>query len=78
MTPTAKRAATQILLDEHRLSRVRACRAVGVPRSALYKPAFDRGAKDGPVIDAINAVIAKRPRWGFWKCFDRLRADGHG
>jgi putative transposase len=29
------------------------------------------------VIDAINAVLARRPRWGFWKCFDRLRLDGH-
>jgi putative transposase len=29
------------------------------------------------VIDAINAVLARRPRWGFWKCYDRLRLDGH-
>ncbi len=32
--------------------------------------------KDAPVIDAINSVLEKRPRWGFWKCFDRLRQDG--
>lgn len=25
---------------------------------------------------ALNEIIAKRTRWGFWKCFDRLRADG--
>lgn len=30
------------------------------------------------MIDAINAVLARRPRWGFWKCYDRLRLDGHG
>jgi putative transposase len=30
------------------------------------------------IIDAINAVVDKRPRWGFWKCFRRLRSDGHG
>jgi putative transposase len=29
------------------------------------------------VIAALTAVAAKRPRWGFWKCFDRLRLDGH-
>ena len=29
------------------------------------------------MISALNAVIAKRPRWGFWKCYDRLRLDGH-
>lgn len=66
------------MVDEHHLSRVQACRAVGLPRSALYKPTTDQAAKDAPVIGAINAVLAKRPRWGFWKCFDRLRHDGHG
>lgn len=78
MTPIARRAAAQIMVEDHRLSRVRACRAVGLPRSALYKPTTDRAAKDAPVIEAINAVLGKRPRWGFWKCFDRLRGDGRG
>jgi len=68
----------QIMVEEHHLSRVRACKAVGLPRSALYKPTIDRAAADAPVIDAINAVVAKRPRWGFWKCFRRLRTEGHG
>lgn len=66
------------MVDEHHLSRVRACQAVGLPRSALYKPTTDRSAKDAPVIEAINVMLEKRPRWGFWKCFDRLRQDGHG
>jgi putative transposase len=26
---------------------------------------------------ALQAVIAQHGRWGFWKCFDRLRALGH-
>lgn len=77
MTPTARRATVQVLVDDHGLSRVRACRAVGLPRSALYKPTQDRAAADAPVIAALNAVLEKRPRWGFWKCFERLRADGH-
>lgn len=29
-------------------------------------------------MEALNAVLDRRPRWGFWKCFDRLRNDGHG
>lgn len=66
------------MVEEHHLSRVRACQAVGLPRSALYKPTTDQAAKDSPVINAINAVLEKRPRWGFWKCFDRLRHDGRG
>jgi putative transposase len=78
VTPIARRAAVQIMVDEHHLSRVRACQAVGLPRSALYKPTTDQAAKDAPVIHAINGMLEKRPRWGFWKCFDRLRQDGHG
>jgi len=66
------------MVDEHELSRVRACHAVGLPRSALYKATTDLASKDAPVISAINAVLDKRPRWGFWKCFDRLRQDGRG
>jgi putative transposase len=78
VTPTARRGAVQIMVEEHHLSRVRACKAVGLPRSALYRPTADRAGEDAPVIEAINAVVDKRPRWGFWKCFERLRADGHG
>ena len=79
MTPTARRGAVQIMVEDHHLSRVRACKAVGLPRSAMYyKPTMDKAARDAPVIDAINAMLDKRPRWGFWKCFERLRQDGHG
>ena len=78
MTPIARRAAVQIMVEDHQLSRVRACKAVGLPRSALYKPTKDLAAADAPVIQALNDVVEKRPRWGFWKCFERLRSDGHG
>lgn len=30
------------------------------------------------MIDALLALVARRTRWGFWKCSDRLRALGHG
>lgn len=29
------------------------------------------------MIAALNALVGKHPRWGFWMCFDRLRLDGH-
>lgn len=61
-TPIARRAAVQILLEERHLSRVRACRAVGLSRLALYKPTKDWSAQDAPIIHAINAVLEKRPR----------------
>lgn len=28
-------------------------------------------------MDALNALIEKPPRWGFWKCLGRLRNTGH-
>ena len=30
------------------------------------------------MIEALQAVVAANPRWGFWKCYDRLRLDNHG
>ena len=77
MTPAAKRGAIAVLVGEHRLSRVRACRIVGFSRSAYYQPTVAWAVRDAPVIDALNAIVAERTRWGFWKCYRRLRADGH-
>jgi putative transposase len=49
----------------------------GLARSAWYSDPQDRLARDSEVIDALQAMVKKRPRWGFWKCFNRLRLDGH-
>jgi putative transposase len=78
VTPTAKRAAVESMVSEHRLSRSKACKTVGLSRSALYKPTVDWAAKDALVIAVLNDIVSKRSRWGFWKCFHRLRGDGHG
>jgi len=29
------------------------------------------------VIEVLNEIVARRPRWGFWKLHDRLQLDGH-
>jgi putative transposase len=34
--------------------------------------------RDAPVIATLTTLVAAKPRWGFWKCVDRLRLDGHG
>jgi putative transposase len=65
------------MITDHRLSKAKACRIVGLSRTALYQPRVDWFARDKEVIDAINGVIAKRPRWGFWNCHNRLRLDDH-
>ncbi len=33
--------------------------------------------RDQPLIDALNAIVEKHSRWGFWKCYHRLRNEGH-
>lgn len=45
-------------------------------RSAWYKPAGGKNKQDQEVIDALNGIVSKHRRWGFWKCHYRLRALG--
>ena len=54
----------------------RACQAVRLSRTAHYKPPVSRIERDAPVIDALQDVVDKHTRWGFWKCFDTLRLNG--
>jgi putative transposase len=47
-------------------------------RAAYYRRPGSGQSRDGVLIEALNAVVETNPRWGFWKCYDRLRLDGHG
>lgn len=29
------------------------------------------------VIEALQELVVKHNRWGFWKCYKRFRLDGH-
>lgn len=66
-----------ILVDEHRLPVLRACRIARLSRAAHYRPPCPDRTRDLPVIAALEAVVAASGRWGFWKCFDRLRLQGY-
>jgi putative transposase len=66
------------LVAEHGLSKARACGAVRLSRATFYRGSLDRSAEDAPVIEALNELVSKHPRWGFGLCFDRLRLDGYG
>ena len=66
-----------MLTTEHRLSVRRAGRVVGLARAAWYAPPVDATARDAAVIDGLQRVVEANPWWGFWKCHDRLRLDGH-
>lgn len=65
-----------MMVREHRLSIARACRAAKLSRAAYYRQGIDWGTRDGPVIEALNTVVEKYRRWGFWKCFDRMHNQG--
>jgi putative transposase len=32
--------------------------------------------RDRGVIEVLNGLVARRPRWGFWKLYDRSRLEG--
>ena len=70
-----KRECVSILVDAG-LSVVKACLFVGIGRATFYRPERDWRKADAAVIDAINAVLEKSPRAGFWKCFGRMRFKG--
>ncbi len=53
------------MVVDHQLSQSKACKLVGLSRSALYKPKTDWAAKDAPVVDVLNEIVAVRARWDF-------------
>ena len=77
VTPAARRQVSETLVTEHQLPVRRACRAVGLSRTAWYRRPADPAVRDAAVMTALLAVVERRTRWGLWKCFDRLRLDGH-
>ena len=68
----------EALVTEHELPVRHACRAVGLSRTAWYRQPAPASERDAEVIAALTEIVEKRRRWGFWKCFDRLRLDGRG
>jgi putative transposase len=61
---------------EHGLPIVRACQVARLSRAAYYKPGIDWAVRDGEVIAALQAIVVEEQRWGFWKCYDRMRNQG--
>ena len=55
----------------------RACKATRLSRTAWYRRPRSCMERDRPVIEVLNELVARRPRWGFWKLYDRSRLDGH-
>jgi len=60
------------MVNEHSLSVSQSCRCAGLSRSAYYKPVVVN-TDDILVINALNELVKKHSRWGFWKLFKVLR-----
>ena len=63
-------------MGKHQLPVRRACQIVSLSRAAYYRPPVSARRRDAAVIAALTDVVARYPRWGFWKCYDRLRLEG--
>lgn len=61
------------LVKTHQLSVGRSCGCVGLSRSAYYRAPVLGAEKDEEVIQALNELLDRHPRWGFWKSFKALR-----
>src|SRR5690606_12516884 len=77
VAPSAKRQVAEVLVTDHQLAVERACRIVKLSRAAYYRRPAGRAHRDSAVIEALNQVVAQHSRWGFWKCYDRLRLEGY-
>jgi putative transposase len=65
------------LAKDQGLSISRSCQLVKLSRAAYYREENKFVMRDEPVVEALNAVVAKHGGWGFWKCHNRLRLEGH-
>lgn len=65
----------QELQARYQVSIVLSCWVVGISRTAFYYR--KRLIDDSDIIDALNRLVEKHQRWGFPKCFKRLRALGY-
>lgn len=74
--PVAERKAwAKDLQAEHDISIVQSCSITCISRTAFYYQA--KASNDDEVIDVLNQIVEDHQRWGFPKCFKRIRAMGH-
>jgi putative transposase len=51
----------------------RSCKCIGLSRAAYYRDTNGSTDRDADVIEALNGVVDRHSRWGFWKCYKSLR-----
>ena len=76
LRPSERRSAAEYLVSTHELAVVRACRSVGLSKSAYYEPPIDWVSRDRELIEALRSLADSHPRRGFWKYYKMLRRAG--
>ena len=51
----------------------RSCKSIGLSRTAYYKGRRADIDRDAEIVTALNEIVEKHGRWGFWKCYKALR-----
>jgi len=64
----------QFMIEAHGVSERQACKALSVPRGThQYIP---KSKNDTPVINELQALVARHPAIGFWQSYFRIRRKG--
>ena len=72
---TTRKLWAKQLQAQYQVSVSLSCSASGVSRSAFYYE--PKRLDDAEVVDVLNQIAQEHQRWGFPKCFKRIRALGH-
>jgi len=74
VTPTVKREAVDLMIEQRQLSSRKACSLVGLSRSTVqYQPK----PKDDQILETeLLNMVEKHPSIGFWMCYYRIRHKG--
>jgi putative transposase len=75
VTPAARRQAVVIAQQEHGLSRRRACRLVGIPRSVV-EHAPKRERDHARLRERLRTLAGERRRFGYRRLHELLRREG--
>lgn len=51
----------------------KSCACIGLSRAAYYRTTLSWLDKDAEIIRALNELVEKHARWGFWKCYKALK-----
>ncbi|OCG15085.1 hypothetical protein A9G47_12910 [Gilliamella sp. WF3-4] len=71
MPTKARKTWAQQLQQNHSVTIAMSCAIVGLSRCAYYyQPKFQA---DSVIISVLNTVTDRHLRWGFPKCFNRIR-----